>query len=207
MTEPGIQRRRFRRAPAEKRARIIAISRACFSEQAYGATTTAEIARRAGVSEGTIFHHFGTKRGLMVAVAENYAHEMAHAILHDLESFDPPATEECFHRGMVFLQNEGALGLHRPAAPADEPVGIVRAAVREALISKAVHVIDAWQERKLVRRMNSRLWAETMFPVFDQLLTTAFVEGLDAISDEWLREIVACMAGSLSWTPLSGEPQ
>ena len=150
MTEPGVQRRRFRRAPAEKRARIIAVARACFSERAYGNTTTAEIARRAGVSEGTIFHHFGTKRGLMVAVAEDYARDMAHTILDGLEDFDPPATEEYFQRGLAFLQEEGALGLQKPPAPADEAVKIVRAAVREALISGAVKLLDTWQKRKLI---------------------------------------------------------
>ena len=98
MTVPGVHRRRFRRAPAEKRARIIAVARACFSEQAYEDTTTAEIARRAGVSEGTIFHHFGTKRGLLVAVAENYALDMARSVLGGLEEFDPPAILEAFRR-------------------------------------------------------------------------------------------------------------
>ena len=207
MTVPGVHRRRFRRAPAEKRARIIAVARACFSERAYAETTTAEIARRAGVSEGTIFHHFGTKRGLMVAVAEDYARDMAQAILGGLDVFDPPATEECFRRGLAFLQKEGALGLRTPAGAAGEAVKIVREAVREAMIAEGEKVLDAWQERKLIRRMSSRLFCETMFPVFDGLLTKSFLEGTDAISDAWLREIVACFAGALSWTPLSGQAQ
>jgi AcrR family transcriptional regulator len=37
-----------------------------FSEQGYDATTTAAIARRAGVSEMTLFRHFATKDALLV---------------------------------------------------------------------------------------------------------------------------------------------
>ena len=208
MTVPGVHRRRFRRAPAEKRARIIAVARACLSERAYAEVTTAEIAQRAGVSEGTVFHHFGTKRGLMVAVAEDYARDMAQATFRGVEMFAPPAIEACFRRGLAFLQKEGSLGLQTPSSTSTEATEIVREAVREALISEAERVLDAWQERKLIRRMSSRLFGETMFPVFDQLLMKALIEGTDAISDAWLREVTACFAGALSSTPLPRqEPQ
>ncbi|MFL6151367.1 MAG: TetR/AcrR family transcriptional regulator [Ornithinibacter sp.] len=39
---------------------------ALFAEQGYDATTTAAIARRAGVSEMTLFRHFATKDALLV---------------------------------------------------------------------------------------------------------------------------------------------
>ena len=207
MTVPGVHRRRFRRAPAEKRARIIAVARACFSEQAYEDTTTAEIARRAGVSEGTIFHHFGTKRGLLVAVAENYALDMARSVLGGLEEFDPPAILEAFRRSGAFLEKEGSLGLDARGNRGREPVEIVRAAVREAMIAGGARLADAWQERALIRPMDSRLFCETMYPIFDQLLLTSFIDGTDSPSDALLREINACFAGALGRTPLAGTLQ
>lgn len=39
-----------------------------FAERGYEATPTAEMARAAGVSEGTIFHHFGTKDGILIHI-------------------------------------------------------------------------------------------------------------------------------------------
>ena len=42
---------------------ILKIARAVFLEQGFSATT-AEIAQRAGISEGSIFNRFGSKRGL-----------------------------------------------------------------------------------------------------------------------------------------------
>jgi len=47
------------------RQEIIEAAAALFARQGFGSTTTAGIAARAGVSEGTLFHHFPTKRELL----------------------------------------------------------------------------------------------------------------------------------------------
>lgn len=39
-----------------------------FAEVGFEAASTAELARRAGVAEGTIFHHFRTKEGLLLEI-------------------------------------------------------------------------------------------------------------------------------------------
>lgn len=39
-----------------------------FAEKGFEATPTAEVAKRAGVSEGTIFHHFKTKDGVLIHI-------------------------------------------------------------------------------------------------------------------------------------------
>lgn len=45
---------------------------ACFSELGYDDATAAEVARRAGVSEATVFSYFGSKAGLLLAVMERF---------------------------------------------------------------------------------------------------------------------------------------
>ena len=62
----------YRRAPEQKRTALVDAARALFSEQGFDATSTLQIARRAGVSEGTLFHHFGSKRALLDCVAEAF---------------------------------------------------------------------------------------------------------------------------------------
>jgi AcrR family transcriptional regulator len=62
----------FRRAPGEKRSALLEAARTLFSEQGFAGTSTAQIAREAGVSEGILFHHFGSKKGLFEAIAEAF---------------------------------------------------------------------------------------------------------------------------------------
>jgi AcrR family transcriptional regulator len=48
----------------ERRAQILACARRLFSERHFGAVSTTEIARAAGVARGLLHHYFGTKREL-----------------------------------------------------------------------------------------------------------------------------------------------
>jgi len=58
---------RTQRAEAT-RARVLAAAHALFLDSGYRSTTTASIAREAGVSEASIFVSFGSKASLLVAV-------------------------------------------------------------------------------------------------------------------------------------------
>jgi len=53
----------------DKQARIIEAAVQMFAEKGYAATSTSEIAKRAGVAEGTIFRHYRTKKELLMAIA------------------------------------------------------------------------------------------------------------------------------------------
>lgn len=48
-----------------------------FAERGYQGTTTAAIAERAGVNEVTLFRRFGSKQGLLAALAKRWAANMA----------------------------------------------------------------------------------------------------------------------------------
>ncbi|HEY3447506.1 MAG TPA: TetR/AcrR family transcriptional regulator [Myxococcales bacterium] len=50
------------------RKQILDAAVQCFAKQGYDRTSTAAIAKAAGVSQGIIFHHFATKEGLFSAV-------------------------------------------------------------------------------------------------------------------------------------------
>jgi AcrR family transcriptional regulator len=52
------------------RERILAATASCLDEFGYAGCSTSEISRRANVSQGTLFKHFGSKRALMVITAE-----------------------------------------------------------------------------------------------------------------------------------------
>jgi AcrR family transcriptional regulator len=59
--------------------RIIEAAVKIFSEKGFEGATTSEIAQEAGVAEGTIFRHFGTKKGILQSI-----------LLRAVDSFQEP---------------------------------------------------------------------------------------------------------------------
>ena len=60
----------------EKKKAIVKASIILFGEKGYAATSTKEIAKMAGVSEGTIFKHFESKNELMLSIIDIIINEM-----------------------------------------------------------------------------------------------------------------------------------
>ncbi|AZN40590.1 TetR/AcrR family transcriptional regulator [Paenibacillus albus] len=52
----------------EKQTKILASAIEVFAEKGYAASSTSEIAQRAGVAEGTIFRHYKTKKELLLSI-------------------------------------------------------------------------------------------------------------------------------------------
>ena len=60
-----------------RRGQILAAARTLISEQGYERTTTAQIAKRAGISEGTIYNYFPSK----IAIVSTLKEQAMHAIM------------------------------------------------------------------------------------------------------------------------------
>lgn len=77
--------------PKSERTRIAIrdAAAACFREHGYDTATSAEIARRAGVAEGTVFLHHGNKAGLLIAVTLAYYEQ----ILFEAETIAASVTD------------------------------------------------------------------------------------------------------------------
>jgi len=91
-----------RRADAERR--IAAAALEAFAERGFNATTTSEIARQAGVAEGTIFRYYPTKKDLLASVvAPVVAQLLAPVVRRDLEAIltAPHATPESLMRAIL----------------------------------------------------------------------------------------------------------
>jgi len=58
-----------------RRSAILAVASHLFAEKGYSNTTTAEIAQEAGVAEGTLYHHFGSKDGIFLTIFDEMAEE------------------------------------------------------------------------------------------------------------------------------------
>jgi AcrR family transcriptional regulator len=66
---------------AESKAKVLEAAKEVFASCSYEQVKVAEIAERAGVAHGLVFHHFGSKRELYLAVLAEYRDRLAN--LHD----------------------------------------------------------------------------------------------------------------------------
>ncbi|WP_456272991.1 TetR/AcrR family transcriptional regulator [Bacillus sp. AK031] len=70
----------------EKQQKILEAALETFAEKGYSATSTSEIAKKAGVAEGTIFRHYKTKKDLLISiVAPTMAKLIAPFIIRDID--------------------------------------------------------------------------------------------------------------------------
>ncbi|RST74381.1 TetR/AcrR family transcriptional regulator [Siminovitchia acidinfaciens] len=68
-----------------KQKKIVAAAIEIFAEKGYAATSTSEIAKKAGVAEGTIFRHYKTKKELLLSiVAPMMAKMIAPFVIKDI---------------------------------------------------------------------------------------------------------------------------
>ena len=95
---------------ARNRMRILAAASDVFAERGLDAST-AEIARRAGVGEATLFRRFPTKDDLVVAILAEHMDGVIAAAEACLEEPDPWRSIERFFEAMVEMQvgDRGAL--------------------------------------------------------------------------------------------------
>ncbi len=66
----------------ERKEAILKAAIQLFAERGFHATATSEVAKRAGVAEGTVFHHFKTKEGILMYIFD----EMMEAYIEGIET-------------------------------------------------------------------------------------------------------------------------
>lgn len=88
----------------DKQRRIVKAAVEIFAEKGYAATSTSEIAQKAGVAEGTIFRHYKTKKELLISiVAPLMAKLIAPFVIKNFDSVfdDEYAKMEDFLRAVI----------------------------------------------------------------------------------------------------------
>lgn len=69
--------------PSETRTRVLEAAYMLFGTRGYANTGTADIAREADVSEGSIFYHFGSKRALLAELGRLHGEKLVQAMQGD----------------------------------------------------------------------------------------------------------------------------
>ena len=86
-----------------KQKKIIEVAITSFAEKGYSNTSTSEIAKKAGVAEGTIFKHYGTKENLLLSIMVPFLKDFFPAMVDELigELMNDKYSFEEFLRALV----------------------------------------------------------------------------------------------------------
>jgi AcrR family transcriptional regulator len=163
-------------------------------------TKTAAIARRAGVSAGTLFHHHPTKQALLAAIADRGAEAILAAAFAGADpDRDPPDLAATTRRLLAFARAHPDLyrvfRLGRSSAPDAEAGALPRA--EERLVAATADALARWSARGLLRPMNPRIVAELVFAQFDSVVCHCVLMGHADDEEACTRELVRCLAGAL----------
>ena len=154
------------RVPQQARSRrtrraVLEAAVACFEEQGFDETTTARIARRAGIAVGTLYGYFRDKEEILLELLDTTVAEVADRVVERLtpnhwEGADPrdiarTLIDSIFHSQRV---RPGLQRIMWERYFKDEefrrPFEAIRSRIREAIL----HFADALAERGLLRDMD-----------------------------------------------------
>jgi AcrR family transcriptional regulator len=76
---------------ARNRQRVLAAARRLFAERGVDAVTMQDVARAAGVAKGTVFHRFGDRAGLALALLDEHERALQERILRGPPPLGPGA--------------------------------------------------------------------------------------------------------------------
>jgi len=173
-------------------------ARALFAERGYAATTTADVARHAGVSEGIVFHHFGSKAELLEEVAADYGRGLAQAMF-DLPPVpgQPPSARRMLRAAFDYVREHRGvarvLGFRAPEGGTHS----ARRASRDQIVGALARGFATWSEAGLLRPMDAQITAELVFALVETALVECFAHGDGTREEDYLREAIACVEGAL----------
>ena len=81
---------------ASTRAALLQAARECFGTRGFAETSLDEVVAMAGVTKGALYHHFGGKEDLFIAVYEQVQHEVSDLVVTE---FLRPDAWEALHIG------------------------------------------------------------------------------------------------------------
>ncbi len=213
MATRAVDARSRRYDPAETRQRVLEAANLLFSTRGFVGTGTADIAREADVSEGSIFYHFGSKRNLLAELGRIYGERMVQAMQLPGENLAELGPRSTITRCFDYCETNKSWETILSGEPGNcHPVEAVKHHHPEAepfyLASR--EVVVAWVERQLGAVMarqgrtdvNVKVAASLTYAAVSNALDEAFkpgttIEERHAIRDEAIRYVMAAEG----WTP------
>jgi AcrR family transcriptional regulator len=187
----------------ERRQQLLDVGRSLFAERGFEATSTEEIAARAGVSKPIVYEHFGGKEGLYAVVVDREMQSLLDRMTGALTAGHPrELLEQAALALLTYVEDEtdGFRILVR-----DSPV-----ATSTGTFSSLLNDIASQVEYILAREFKARGFEPKLAGLYSQALV-----GMVALTGQWWlearrpkRDEVAAHLVNLAWNGLSGlEPK
>jgi AcrR family transcriptional regulator len=179
------------RPPSIDSEQLLADARDVFLERGIRATTL-EVAERAGVSEGVLFHRFKSKEGLFSAAMDFDGEDAPHAVLEAVQSIDGLEVREAIVRLATQLLEVGRVALPilmmswSNPQPCTGPIfDKKRHKFREVLKALAGY-FERQMELGTLRRMDAEVLARTLLGAVHHFAMTRILleEGESALMPE-----------------------
>jgi len=132
-----------------RRNQILDAAAAVFAEKGFHRATTKEIARTAGVSEGTIYNYFDSKADLLIGIMARLA-ELEHL---DEELADALQSDACDFLVAIFRQRMGLIQQNHETIQAIMPEMLVNPPLRERFYQQFVQPTMALFEQYIQARI------------------------------------------------------
>ncbi|MBZ6377334.1 hypothetical protein B5C34_05450 [Pacificimonas flava] len=169
--------------PAETRTRVLEAANNLFSQQGFSKTGTADIARAANVSEGSIFYHFGSKRALLEELGRMYGERMCEAMQGGdaLGELTPAISiQRCFaycetHKTWEKLMHDSPDGTKKGMSSNPEAEPFYRAS-KETVVTWCRRQFEAMKEVHDLKDFNPDIAAPLTYGVVGDALDLAFAE-------------------------------
>jgi len=164
--------RMFRTTPpteAETQTRILKAAQRLFARRGFEGTTTRELAKAAGVAEGTLFRYFENKKAILVEVATQGWIEILTDLLTELSEMGSyKAIAQVMRRRMMNLHENA--DLLRVCFIEAQCHADLQQRIQTDVIVKMTDVAEAFFEtamdQGIYRRMNPRMVAQVFLGMF-----------------------------------------
>ncbi len=201
--------REMRKTPQteeDTRTRILQAALRLFAKRGYDGTTTKDLAKSAGVAEGTLFRHFTSKKAILIEVATAGWVNILTDLLTELSEMGSyKAVSQVMRRRMLNIRQNG--DLMRVCFVEAQYHPELKESIQTEVINKMTDVAEAFfetaMEKGIYRQMNPKIVAKVFLGIFaisgfseqtiidPEASPQAMQEMAEGISDIFLRGVLS----------------
>jgi AcrR family transcriptional regulator len=153
----------------DTRTKILQAALQLFAKRGYEGTTTKDLAKSAGVAEGTLFRHFHSKKAILIEVATAGWVDILTDLLTELsEMGNYKAVSQVMRRRMLNMRQNS--NLMRVCFIEAQYHPELRESIQAEIITKMTDVAEAFfetaMEKGIYRRMNPKIVAKVFLGIF-----------------------------------------